>query len=406
MKRLVKRTCVIELTNRGNSFFNGGSRVRNYVIGALTVVLLSAWCLPQVLRAEEGSDNETFVPIVAPWKTVVIDPEYRGAWIVAGDLNGDGSAEIVSARNFTYGPAPADQHYTVSAVAHRLDGTILWKWGDPSAGRNEFHHDVACQIYDWDGDGQNDVIIAGDGYLVELDGRTGKEKRRFPIPKHSSDCIVFCNLSGGPRADIVLKDRYHNIWAFDYDGKQLWTVEAPGGYLTAHQARAIDVDGDGKHEILAGFAMLNSDGTLRWALESGGDVMPGPFADGLRYKGGHLDCGRLFRRGETAKDSRIILSFCAGERLAMVDGDGKFLWTHSGKHYESIDVGTVRDDVPGPQIITDIPYADWGSKPIRVYDVEGNLLSEFLTTESRFHRFVDWFWVGVKSIAVGQDQGL
>ena len=376
------------------------------VITILVVALLSTWCLPEILRAKEGDDNETFVPVVAPWKTVVIDPEYRGAWLVAGDLDGDGVAEIVSARNFAYGPAPADQHYTVSAVAHRLDGSVLWRWGDPSAGRNELHHDVACQIYDWDGDGQNEVIVADDGHLIEIDGRTGKEKRRFAIPKHSSDCIVFCNLSGGDRADILVKDRYHHIWAFDYDGKQLWTIETPGGYLTAHQARVMDVDGDGKHEVQAGFALLNADGSPRWVLESGGKVMPGPFADGTRYKGGHLDCGRLVRRGDSPADTRIVLSFCAGDRIAMVDGDGKFLWTHSGNHYESIDIGRVRDDVPGPQIIADIPYADWGKKPIRVFDIDGNLLTEFLTLESRFHRLVDWFGEGVQSIAIGQDKAL
>ena len=92
-------------------------------------------------------------------------------------------------------------------------------------------YDVALQIYDWDGDGENEVILLTRGELVELNGKTGKEKRRFPIPERATDCLVFVNLSGQERPqEIIVKDRYRRIWAYDYSGKTAlgWSVEARG----------------------------------------------------------------------------------------------------------------------------------------------------------------------------------
>ena len=117
-------------------------------------------------------------PLIQPWKQVALDPNYSGAWVITGDINGDGQVEII-ARNVNVG----DVHYTGAVVAQRLDGQVLWRWGNPNIGRRGLHHDVACQIYDWDGDGTKEVVVATKGYLVELDGATGNERRRLPIPR-------------------------------------------------------------------------------------------------------------------------------------------------------------------------------------------------------------------------------
>jgi len=189
--------------------------------------------------------------LVKPWKTIALDPDYSGAWVVAGDLTGDGTVEIVSARNVDAN----DVHYTSAVVAQRMDGSVLWRWGNPAVGRRELHHDVPCQIHDWDGDGRNEVVLCTRGFLVELDGATGVEKRRFSLPEDATDCLVFANLSGGPRPpEVLVKTRYTRIWAFDYHGHPLWSVNHPGGYRTAHQPVPVDLDGDGRQEIMAGYA--------------------------------------------------------------------------------------------------------------------------------------------------------
>ena len=96
--------------------------------------------------------------------------------------------------------------------------------------------------------------------------------------------MVFCNLKGDDHpSEILVKDRYHNIYAYSHTGRLLWTVKDPGGYLTAHQPRPIDLDGDGSDEVVAGFAVLNSDGSLRWTFASAQ----------VNLQQGHLDCARV-----------------------------------------------------------------------------------------------------------------
>ncbi len=343
------------------------------------------------------------VETISPWKTIVLDPEYRGAWLVAGDVDGDGEVDIVSCRAKYEG----GDHYSASIVVHRLDGSVLWKWGDPKGTRPQVGSDYACQIYDWDADGVQEVMVSakedGKTWLIELDGPTGKEKRRFQIPDNSADCIVFCNLSGNDHpTDILVKTRYTQIWAYNYDGEQLWASDRPGGQQTAHQPVPVDVDGDGKDEIQAGFALLNSDGSQRWAL-NGKDSA---FDRGRPLRRGHLDCAEVFRLGESLSDTRIVLTFCGGERLAMVDGRGKMLWNIPLQHFESVDIGKVCADVPGKQIVVDLPYLPRGKKPIWILDEHGQHLGEILTDESRMHRLVDWNGDGIESIVVGEPPAL
>ncbi len=349
---------------------------------------------PPLLYSTPLEEISADTPQIEPWKSIPLDPLYKGMWVVAGDLDGDGQIELVSARIHDVG----DVHYTASVVAQKLDGSVLWRWGQPDEGVFPLHSDVACQIYDWDGDGKNDVIVAADRAIVEIDGATGIEKRRFAIPQDASDCIVFCNLSGGPRAtDILVKTRYSQIWAFDCTGKQLWTYLTPGAYRTAHQPRPIDVDGDGRDEIMAGFLMLNHDGSQRWSLHEGDPALS-------RWKPlveGHLDCARLLSRGATPADSTLALTFCGAERIALVRGTGDVIWSVYGKHFESIDVGKVCRDVAGKQLVADIPYAPRGNQPLWVFDDRGRLLGEIIADYSRIHRLVDWNGEGVESIVIG-----
>jgi hypothetical protein len=300
-------------------------------------------------------------------------------------------AEIVSARNGV--PAP-DVHCTSSVVVHQLDGSVLWKWGDPNA-RNAIHHDVACQIHDLDGDRRNEVVVAADRRVVVLDGATGAERRQFDVPRHASDCLTFANLSGGRRAaDMLVKTRYGQIWAYDLQGKLLWTVEKPGGYRTCHQPFPIDLDGDGRDEIIAGFAALEHDGSLRWRLP-----------DAI-CQGGHADAIRLFRDGDRPADKRLLLTHCGGNRMDLLDGDGRVLWSVTGLHFESVFFGELDKSLPGREIVVDICHRPWGKSPLLVLDETGSLLGRYMTMRSRQHRLVDWFGTGEDLIYCGQTRAL
>ena len=332
-------------------------------------------------------------PLIQPWKVVPLDPEYGGQWVVAGDVNADGEVEIVSAENLNEN----DVHYTSAVAAQRLDGTVLWRWGDPAIGRKTWHHDVACQIHDWDGDGKNEVVLCTKGYLVELDGATGKERRRFPIPDDATDCLVFCNLSGHDHpTDVLVKNRYRQIWAYSREGDLLWTVRDPGGYRTAHQPRPMDLDGDGRDEVMAGYAMLNHDGSVRWVFES----------REVDQRRGHLDCARIVRRGNTPEQWRIALTCCGANNIALVDGAGNVLWEVTGHHFESIDVGHVLPDHPGAHIVVDIDHQPYGNSPIWILDEQGNLLGRIVTDYSRHHALLDWTGDGIDEILVAHNRAI
>jgi len=330
---------------------------------------------------------------IRPWKIVALDPEYGGQWVVAGDMVGDGAVEIVSAENFN----EKDVHYTSAVAAQTLDGRVLWRWGDHAVGRKNWHHDVACQIHDWDGDGKNEVVLATRGFIVELDGASGKEKRRIEIARDATDCIVFCNLSGGSRpTDILVKNRYRQIWAYNREGTLLWTVKEPGGYRTAHQPRPMDLDGDGQDEIFAGYAMLNHDGSVRWVYRSGK----------VDQRRGHLDCARVVQRGKRPEAFRIALTCCGANNIALIDGTGKVLWEVSGQHFESIDVGRILPNHPGEQILVDIDHQPYGKSPLWVLDEEGQRLGQIATNYCRHHALLDWTGDGTDEILVAHERGM
>ena len=348
---------------------------------------------PLYFDVNDSGEPKEDVPAITPWKTVVLEPEYGGLWLVAGDMDGGGQVEIVSAENFNEG----DTHYTSAVAAQKLDGTVLWTWGDPGIGRKKWHHDVACQIHDWDGDGANEVVIGAKGNIVELDGATGKEKRRFSIPEDASDCIVFCRLTKpGHPSDVLVKDRYNRIYAYNRAGDLLWKVEDPGGHRTAHQPRPMDVDGDGLDEIMAGYAMLNADGSVRWVAES----------KKVDLTRGHLDCARVLRQAKKPEDVRIVYTCCGANNIAVVDGHGKLYWEVSGHHFESVQVGRIHPLHPGPHILVDIDHRPYGEGPLWVIDASGRRLGQIITDYSRHHRLVDWTGDGAAEIVVGGNQGL
>ncbi len=345
-----------------------------------------------VVVGAAGERYTSGAPTIEPWQRVML-PEDAGRWVVAGDLDGDGVIEIVTARNVDEN----DVHYTSAVIVQRLDGSVMWRWEAERTGRANLHHDVACQIHDWDGDGLNDVIVAIDGAVLELDGRTGDVCRRLPIAQGASDCLVFADLSGvGRPTDVLVKTRYTDIWAYSYEWELLWHVHMPGGYRTAHQPRPYDVDGDGVDEIFAGFALLNSDGSVRWVYDS---ALPGQAR-------GHLDAVRAVVHGETPDEWRFVLTGCGANRVALVDGLGNVLWERSGYHFESVSVGDVCPDVSGPEILVDVCHYDRNETPLWILDQEGAVLSEWMCSNSRPQGTLDWTGDGVDEIVVADARGI
>mgnify|MGYP001003923770 FL=1 len=168
-----------------------------------------------------------------------------------------------------------------------LEGNVLWQLGEPSDKTEELGKvsaDMAFQVYDIDGDGRDEVIVGWDFEIRILDGRTGTIKKSAKTPfsddddadligvpyqtyafeRINPDGIRICNFRGKERpADILIKDRYCRIYALDEDLNMMWKYKSPTN--TGHCPLPIDIDGDGKDELLVGYKLLDSDGQMLWS---------------------------------------------------------------------------------------------------------------------------------------------
>jgi len=340
-----------------------------------------------------NSENLMFVsdvrepgqPVVPPWKIIEMDPDFSGQWLVTGDLDNDGELEFVAARNHSQ---------AVTAMsAYKLDGTLLWKWGKAGAGRSKIGYDVPAQVYDIDGDGKNEVIFSEPGFLVVLDGLSGRQKMRFPLPKELdvADCIAFANIRGGERAsDILIKTRYTKLWAYSSDWKELWNWAPPDGHKTCHHPTPVDLDGDGRDEIMAGYTMLDDDGTEMWTFNS----------EKVQLTSGHLDCCRVAERGNAPEEFRFAVTCCGANLVAMLDGVGNTIWEIADYHFESIRVAPMSPTLGGQQVFVDIDHGAYGDSPAWLIDIDGNHVGTYITKYNRHHRIVDWNGDGLYEIVL------
>ncbi len=119
-------------------------------------------------------DTRQFQTIeIFPWKTFEIDPEYGGSYFLMADVNNDNNVEIVSCRHYDFN----DVHSVSSVACQNLNGKLLWHFGVPNSGTTFICSEQPMVLYDWDNDGQIEVlIISGNRFLV-LNGQNGLVKR-------------------------------------------------------------------------------------------------------------------------------------------------------------------------------------------------------------------------------------
>ncbi len=258
-----------------------------------------------------------------------------------GDLNGDGAPDLLFVQS-VYG----SREITCLTAATIL-GDRLWQSGKPSADNGRVYSDLPVQVYDWDGDGVNEVIYIrqaiyaepveygeekireratryeGAATLVVLDATTGREKTSFPVPAPADDALLFADLTGrGRREDLVIKDRYWNMWGIAHDGRVLWRWEGSPGHYPA----VADVDGDGCDEVFVGYALIDHDGRPLWQKEWGDS---------------HQDAAYMAR--PPGGEWRLLFGNHGLHCLAV---DGTDLWHHPLHEAQHVVVGKYRADSP------------------------------------------------------------
>jgi rhamnogalacturonan endolyase len=296
-----------------------------------------------------------------------------------GDLDGDGQLDFLLVQNMPFFNSNYNQITCLTALDH--EGRMLWQTGKPDPEHAWVSYDVAVQIHDLDGDGQTEVVLAQGPWILILEGLTGKEKARYPVPsseilpdekswleyKHyyrrdhlpylNVDCIAFADLRGtGKPQDVIIKDRHTRFWAYTNRFELLWTATANLGHFPLFH----DSDKDGRDEVYIGYSKFDPTGKLLWTL----DDQMGEHADGICAGDFTLDNGpeRVFIGGS---DDGVLL----------LDGAGRILKHHRVGHAQTPSIGQFRPDIPGLEFCN-INY--WGEPGlITLYNSSGDEIINF-----------------------------
>ena len=110
--------------------------------------------------------------------------------------------------------------------------------------------------------------------------------------------------------------------------------------------------------------------------------------------------------GGTPHETRIALTFCGGNNLAVIDGDGRVVWELSGRHFESIQVGRIIPGEPAPQLLADIDHQPLGNSPVWVIGRDGQVFGQLVTNYSRQRRLIEWDGDDSDEFLIARDHGL
>jgi len=292
-----------------------------------------------------------------------------------GDLNGDGEMDVLLGQVVNHGPK--DRNSELSCLtAITLDGEVLWQKGSPDPWKTKLTSDVAFQIHDTDNDDKNEVFYCLNQELIVAEGATGEIIRKVPTPESPGgkplksghnifprilgDCLYFCDLQDkGFDANIILKDRYNYIWAYDSNLNQLWRNEC----RTGHYPFAFDTDMDGKDEIVSGYTLFDDDGTKLWSLD-----------DELED---HADAVAVVKLNE--EEAPVFVCAASDEGMFFANTDGTIFQHHYIGHVQNPAVANFRDDLPGLETVS---VNFWGNQGIiHLFDSSGEIYHSFEPTQ-------------------------
>ena len=240
-----------------------------------------------------------------PYISIPLNGDYDFQKVGIGDLDGDGAYEyVIKQPNFNTDPYQRPGYWKKSTTtykieAYRMDGTMMWRYDMGWSIEAGIWYSPWI-VYDVDGDGKAEVYCkAGEGdprdekglvqtgpeYLVKLDGQTGKVVAKMPwlsrdgFSQYNYYCRNFLTVAylDGKKPSLVMQRGTYNLikmQTLDKDFNRIWYWESPQekekyGGQSGHGLISADVDEDGKDELVIGAAVLDDNGKGLWTLEMG-----------------------------------------------------------------------------------------------------------------------------------------
>ncbi|KAJ0305829.1 hypothetical protein COL5a_002631 [Colletotrichum fioriniae] len=331
---------------------------------------------PVIGSKEQDTSGSFSLPAKNAVEPIVRVPIRSGGavkFVWVGDLDGDGEWDYVLDR----------QTSPQTIEAYTSNGTFLWEVSlgpnsenqnniEPGSSTIDVGHWDGVTVFDFDSDGRAEVairiangVVFGDGKIFDdgetdnhqsmaiLDGRTGALRASASVPTdYIDDGPLAARLGAGfldgetPHLVAYMKNRIGSgdfnlmyvTWTFDGTSlKQKWKWNrGDKNFPDGHNTRIIDLDGNGKDEVLEiGFA-LNGDGTERYTLGDQGII------HGDRFHLAKIDPDRegLQGYGVQQRNPDLIYEY-------YYDGSsGEIIWKHVGDNVTDVARGMIGDIDP------------------------------------------------------------
>ncbi len=242
---------------------------------------------------------------VEPFLRIKLPGSHRAQKVGVGDFDGDGRLDyLVKQPDFNTDPYQQPGYWkrsedTYKLEAYRHDGTFLWRY-DMGWAIEEGIWYSPIVVYDLDGDGRSEVYCkAGEGdpreptghvrsgpeFLVKLDPASGQVVTRLPWPDregindynyYSRNLLGVAYLDGKRPHLIVQRGTYTliKVEAYDPNLNRVWTWDSSRErekYASQgmHGMHCVDLDDDGRDEIVIGSAVLDDHGRGLWTRAVG-----------------------------------------------------------------------------------------------------------------------------------------
>ncbi|MFW6161378.1 MAG: hypothetical protein ACODAJ_01335 [Planctomycetota bacterium] len=304
-------------------------------------------------RLRELDELRTQYPKPVVWKRIDTPGFGTARHIRFGHLTRPDRLDMVLAQNLKLRPGSDDYGTVRCLTALDLDGNVLWQFGEPSGDFDAamLTADVPVQVYDIDGDGLDEVLCLKNFTLYILDGRTGDVQATWPLPADPKsenhfgrlvgDAVIIANLRGLDRPrDILVKNRYRQLWAYDDTGRLLWTRPFDD-WSSGHFAQPYDFDGDGRDEVVIGYGLLGPDGEVHWEHrwpDHTDEIAVGPF--------------------DPDRDGVQIALACGDDGFIILSPEGEVLHRELLGHAQRLSAARFRDTLPGLQFYV-VTYWGW-----------------------------------------------
>jgi len=301
--------------------------------------------------------------------------DFGGDRVELADLNGDGELELLILQSA--GQLKSQLHADRSDVdeadrslhcltALSLEGDVLWQSGRPYSRDVPFtcHGPKSVVVEDINGDGRCEVAVIRGSSLVILDGASGEQQSSVGLPSDNFDLLHtgrFGRPEEGRQLICKVNDAAYPPWSYSNPamvfGADLSVWREPFAVPGAgHNMVAMDIDGDGRDELLIGYSLLDDDLSEVWTLDLG---------EGFDYVANHADHIAV---SDVDDDGRLEVRYAGSEDFFVADLGGNLLWQAPGVHSQRSVEGPWGPDGEKRIIMCEKKKGLWG------LDAAGNVL--------------------------------